>query len=165
MSKIDFTKAKVEIRAKLDELNNQAKNSFASMAKQLFDAYPQLDQFKWNQYTPHWNDGDTCEFSANTDDLDINNCHYYDTLKDEVEHYCGTCKKEYPMNVKFCPEDGAAVQTKTIKKTIEDWESLRKDVRAFLGCFEDADFQTLFGDHVEVKVTRQGISVEGYDHE
>ena len=31
-----------------------------------------LTSFAWTQYTPHWNDGDACTFSAHTDYLYIN---------------------------------------------------------------------------------------------
>jgi hypothetical protein len=43
---------------------------------------------------------------------------------------------------------------------------LRDKVRGFLGVFTDDDFEILFGDHVSVTVTRDGVTVEEYtDHD
>jgi hypothetical protein len=73
---------KKELQNSLEELRKEYKNvvkeAFADEAKVLFDQFPAMESFGWNQYTPHWNDGDTCYFSAHTSDPYVNGEYYYD---------------------------------------------------------------------------------------
>lgn len=66
------TNALDELRKKRDDINKQlqeqAKTLFLESAKSVFENHPDLKSFSWTQYTPYFNDGDTCEFSAHTDD-------------------------------------------------------------------------------------------------
>jgi hypothetical protein len=39
--------------------------------KHIFSANPVLVSFGWRQYTPYFNDGEECTFSANTDYFDF----------------------------------------------------------------------------------------------
>lgn len=32
--------------------------------QEIFNTYPKLQKFSWNQYTPYFNDGDQCRFSV-----------------------------------------------------------------------------------------------------
>ena len=40
--------------------------------KAIFEEYPQIESISWTQYTPYFNDGDSCEFSVNTWDIELN---------------------------------------------------------------------------------------------
>lgn len=40
-----------------------------------------------------------------------------------------------------------------------------EEVSTFLSTFKDEDMQRVFGDHVTVVVTRDGIETDGYDHD
>jgi hypothetical protein len=141
-----------EIRAKTAELNQQIQalqKEAASQIKQLLQEFitthSQVKAIKWTQYTPHFNDGEPCVFGVSEfgfffegDDLD-------------ASHYDGELPYRY-----------------------EDWE--KRDVcspetlaacdglASELGRMEDA-LKTLFGDHVQVNVTADGVDVEEYDHD
>ena len=58
-----------EARTKINELKNelvqQSYDIFTDLQKEIFTKYPELESFGWSQYTPYFNDGDTCIFSAN----------------------------------------------------------------------------------------------------
>ena len=56
----------------------ESNSIFTDLTKEFFDENPELESFGWNQYTPYFNDGDTCEFSANTDYIYINGEHVDD---------------------------------------------------------------------------------------
>lgn len=55
-----------------------AKALFAKRAEVLFAANPELESFGWKQYTPYFNDGDTCTFGVRADEPDVNGYEYYD---------------------------------------------------------------------------------------
>lgn len=59
-------------------LTDQLKSEFPAILKPLFEKYPSVEKVRWNQYTPYFNDGDTCEFSAHIDSLAINDDEMYD---------------------------------------------------------------------------------------
>lgn len=100
--------------------------------EQLFDKYEELTNFKWCQYTPYFNDGDTCRFSANTEYVKINGWSSWDDNDDNVK---------------------------------EPTKELRKSVIAFLRKFDDTQLEHWFGDHVEITVSQDGISVDDYEHD
>ena len=52
-----------ELRKEIKKLGSEA---FHQELKPLFEKYPQVLSVRWNQYTPYFNDGETCEFSVNT---------------------------------------------------------------------------------------------------
>lgn len=56
-----------EMKAKRAEIDRQCRSIFESEAKKIFEAHPKLQSWRWTQYTPYFNDGDECTFSANTD--------------------------------------------------------------------------------------------------
>lgn len=54
------------VQARIGSLEQQASDlaaaQFESGARALFDEFPDLQSFGWEQYTPAWNDGDPCHF-------------------------------------------------------------------------------------------------------
>lgn len=137
-----FKDAKARIEQARKEAKSLVQTVFTDASTELFNAHPELDSFGWRQYTPYFNDGDTCEFSARTDEPAINGIDGGDiaegwTYKDEV----------YPArNPELIP----------LQKAVED----------FLGLFDDDDFLDLAGDHVEVTVSREGgLTTDDYSHD
>ena len=47
------------------ELTEKVKNSLSALFQEVFERYPEITVIKWTQYTPYFNDGDTCEFYVN----------------------------------------------------------------------------------------------------
>lgn len=58
-------------------LQEKGQSIFEEAAKEIFKKYPNLDSFSWTQYTPHFNDGDACNFSVN-ETLYLNEISQYD---------------------------------------------------------------------------------------
>ena len=139
MTKLQELKEKKE--SLLAEIQKEAKAFFNQEIKPLFAAHPALESFRWTQYTPDFNDGATCEFSAHTDDLTFNfggKEYYY------VSSYSLTSRSE-----KFPKEFAAAA----------------KAVFKFMENFDSDDFEQMFGDHVEVIAKRDGVEVNEYSHD
>jgi hypothetical protein len=144
--KSDTKKALQEFRAKKAELDEKireaSKKLFGEASAELFDKHPTMESFGWTQYTPNFNDGDTCTFSAHT-------CEPY--INDDRDWSRFTSKTYYGGRVNH---DYDAVK-----------ERMYEDVRKFLADFDDDDLEDMFGDHCKVTVTRKGVTTEDYDHE
>lgn len=135
-----FREAKKEIKDLKKKLKSQVKDVFYAAVKELFNEYPDLKSISWTGYTPYFNDGDTCEFSSNHEYPDINGVgDWADPTEEEAEAY------------------------EKIDKKVRD--KMEKAVRTFMKEWDDDDMYDLFGDHVQVTVTKKGISTEHYDHD
>ena len=143
-----------------------AKTEFATLAKLLFETHPRLSQFSWRQYTPYWNDGDACSFSANTE---------YPRIKLVRED---AVQESLFESSAIVDGDAAGYEEDDDDENMEVWVSKedRKnptadqkiyiDVIDFLAQFTEDMYLEIFGDHVTVTISRSGgISVQEYDHE
>ena len=123
---------RAEIAKQEAELLKESEKLFKKAVKDLFKENPTLESFSWTQYTPYFNDGDTCTFSANTDYPDVNDISEYD-------------------------DDGEGRKYD---------EELAKNVTSFLSNFNEDDYESMFGDHVKVTITKDGkIDVSDYSHD
>lgn len=51
--------------------------------KEMFDTYPELESYKWAQYTPYFNDGDECKFGVDCDYPSINGIDWWQSSMGE----------------------------------------------------------------------------------
>lgn len=185
----DLLKQKEEAEKHLRE---SGKEAFAAVAKEVFDKYGDIvGAFGWTQYTPYFNDGEPCEFSAG----DVGICTPEDWLKveegedndflnygessDEFSNYRG--RGTYPMVrvlYKGKTADTGEERTLTSKPGwLQDPEEIEnpdfdhkygpahEEIHEMMSLFDDALLRDLFGDHVKVVVTVDGVQVEDYEHE
>jgi hypothetical protein len=142
-----FRAAKERMRQAKLEAAKIAQEAFKEGATELFDAHHKLDSFGWTQYTPYFNDGDTCTFSANIDEPRINGEDQWDLPA--LRKTIGLGAARVP-NPEFDTELAAAADA----------------VSEFLGGFDSEDFQDMFGDHMQVTVLRDGrLEVAEYEHD
>jgi hypothetical protein len=148
-----FKAAKEIVNKARAEANQIVKEAFSEMAKSVFESNPDLKGFRWTQYTPYFNDGDTCTFSTNSDYPDLlhpkDEAHSYEDEDDDAE--IGWIRDLYWYD-----------EHKNLKSPLR---KAYKDVQSFLGEFDDDDFLEMFGDHVRVTVTPEGVDVDEYDHD
>lgn len=121
----------------------QSKEVFALATKELFEKHPILESFSWTQFTPYFNDGDTCTFSSQH--ADYLNITWTDGTADDD----------------LCDWDILQKEKRGEPITIKD--AAFRDVFACMDVFDDDDVLALFGDHVQVTISRDGISVDEYD--
>jgi hypothetical protein len=136
------------------------KEELAPLVQAVLDD-PLIEEFGWNQYTPYFNDGEECVFGAmppwfktvgwepsEEDDgeylnevLGVDYSHpVLGGFKDwRDETYSG----EHPATWKACRDLSAALQGGEFDHALLD----------------------LFGDHAEIKVRRDGITVDTYHHD
>lgn len=121
-----------------------------------------IARFGWHQYTPYFNDGDPCVFSASrvwvrtVDDTD-----------DGIDTYDLEVSRTHPSlgNERW---DGAASRWDTFVNERNDagrYERCKEFSDAVEGGAFDDVLMEAFGDHAEITVTREGIMVESYEHE
>ena len=152
-----IAKGKDEIKKLKSELSEKIKENFHGLTKELFDSYSELDSFGWRQYTPYFNDGESCEFRS---------VHNYPTINGNDENYD---ESEQPEGVLDIVKLGSeTIYDGNWKKVTNPdynpyYNEIVKTVKEFLNQFDDDDMKDLFGDHVVIHITPNGIDVQDYD--
>lgn len=135
----------------------KAREEFKTVVKSIFQQIPEIKVVTWVQYTPYFNDGDTCTFSvgdivfSNIDpsEADLIRWGEYDGDDESVFVY-PTWSKEEREKVPLTDEQKAILDSFV-------------DVCSS-GAFEDVMLLT-FEDHVRVVGTKDGFEVEEYEHD
>lgn len=149
-----------EIKARIEQLREQLKTegrqAFKDGTAALFEKWgDKLQNFSWTQYTPYFNDGDTCEFSAHTDYIFLN------VPYEKTEYYDGPYYSydgdgdlwDYEVSKPYRNED------------VTEEQEIATDIIELLGSLGDEILKDLFGDHARVVVTRDGATAQEYDHD
>lgn len=155
--KIDEIKGAFEVQLK--EIENKKKEmaktiqaEFGPLASQLISESKVIEFIQWNQYTPYFNDGDECTFSSNTEDLSVNGIDEYDD-------------DQGPLTVlrKRVWVGGKWINNESVD---ENEVAILEGLKKFLSSIPDEFYKDLFGDHVTVKVYKDGkIETEEFRHD
>ena len=150
---------KKEIAKLKAEAQQMASDAFDSFCKEIFENHPKVESFGWSQYTPYFNDGDTCTFSANTDYISINGEYVDDSkwINEKTVTDWGTWNRDLRIyegrvevpNLDYDPE---------LSKGADE-------ITEFLRNFDNDFYITRFGDHAEITVTPDGVDVDEYEHD
>lgn len=150
-----FDKLIAEQRELQAKFQKTAQALFKETTKEFFDKNPNVTAIVWTQYTPYFNDGDTCVFSVNeptfTNAPDPHNVRWgeYDgdeeTAADGSEIFAWEGWGECPQNLNrsMCDAFSRMIQSSEMEDVME----------------------AMFGDHVKVVATREGFDVDDYDHD
>jgi hypothetical protein len=130
-----YTEAKKKMKTALEQVNAIVKEAFLEASNEVFNKYPNIKSFSWTQYTPYFNDGDECTFSAQTEYPQLT---FTDGTEIDINYGGGDADAE------VVAKEIAAVET-------------------FLAQFDESDYEEMFGDHVRVVVSRKGAKIEGFD--
>ena len=149
-----------EIKKLKKEMLEASNKIFTDLTKTIFEDHPKVKSFGWNQYTPYFNDGDTCYFGVHIDEPNINGENGYDLKginKKIIKNY-GTWNRE-----KKIYEGRIEVDNPDYNPNLE---SAVDDVRKFLQMFDEDYFMDAFGDHMEITVYRDGkIDTDYCEHD
>jgi hypothetical protein len=153
-----------ELKVKKEELKKQmieaSQDVFKQGMNQIFEKHSVLESFGWTQYTPYFNDGDTCYFNVYIDEPYING-EYGEELdclsKKNISNY-GTWNRE-----KKIYEGRVEVDNPNYNKELSE---AYDDVYNFLNMFDEDYFLDAFGDHVQITVKKDGtIDTEECEHD
>ncbi len=146
------------VRKLNQEIISISSDIFDDFISEIFNKYP-IESFGWTQYTPYFNDGETCIFSANTDYLKING--EYAEESDWIS----------PTKI-ISWGDWNSVTRKYENRVEEPNESYNSilsecydEITGFLSNFDNQFYLEKFGDHAEITVTKEGFTIEDCDHD
>lgn len=141
----DFRRLKQEYDSKLKE---DGLSAFREEFSKFFEGHPDIKSIRWHQYTPYFNDGEECVF---------------DVYPPDVFRYPSP-KKEKSLD-EF-EDEGDNIEDLDADTDDDGWEYFPGEVKSFWGSLDDSTiFQAVFGDHVRVTATREGFTIEEYDHD
>ncbi|UJV42037.1 hypothetical protein [Streptomyces sp. AMCC400023] len=127
---------------------------------------PTVTEFGWRQYTPYFNDGEPCTFSAHgtwvRTDADE------DADEDELEMWGHRTLGK--VTTEWGDVDPNTRCRTVVSETYEGPDHARYDrCKALEKAIEGGHFEHVlldaFGDHANITVRRDGIQVEFYDHD
>lgn len=160
-----YQEARTKMAAARRQIEKTAKSVFKEMSAEFFENNPAIRSFGWNQYTPYWNDGNTCTFNANTEypfftftAKDGRGLQYDENMGELTE--LGTAVKDEEADVEYSPDE--TIDYTPYEKEINKHS---KAVTNFLGEFSEDDLQTMFGDHQQITVTPKKVKIEDYEHD
>lgn len=148
------------------QFQERAQALFKNITKEFFDKNPGVTAFVWTQYTPYFNDGETCEFNVNevtfTNAPDPENVRWEEYEGDEEGVWTAT-------NVKYALESDREWYKETAdlirKSGGVNAASCELMSRAISSSEMEDVMLAMFGDHVKVIATREGFEVDDYDHD
>lgn len=151
------------------KFQEDAQALFKEITKEFFDKNPGITGVVWTQYTPYFNDGDTCEFrvndpsftNANEDELDNVRWGEYDGEDESVWAVEG--------NISYVLENDRDYWKETKEKILASGgvDVVSCDLFSKTICSSEMEdvMEAMFGDHVRVVATREGFDVQDYDHD
>jgi len=136
--------------AMLKEAGEAAKDFFSA----IFEQFPDVVSFGWTQYTPYFNDGETCEFSVNSyaESIYINGINGDEQESNEYDEDSDLNEDE---DSEESDEIDPAVANEAREIIAEILEAINSDV-----------LLDMYGDHATVTIKRSGKAViNEYEHE
>jgi len=130
----------------------------SGLTVELFGDFPEVKGVVWTQYTPHFNDGDPCEFGINEPRV---------MLDQQFADACGACVYDDYGDESF-ELSTYNIRKKDGKSDLElkllAMEEKLNEFQRFLNEFSMVVEET-YGDGVKVTVTPNGVSVDDYSHD
>lgn len=151
------------VEEKKAELVKELYPRFKDIFKPFFEKCPEVVCIAWQQFTPFFNDGEPCEFTV----YDI---HGY-LEGEEVTGWEGT----FPSNVDWYEEkarEGDDYGVKRLAELAQEVGDLTRhkeiskefnEATKFITQLPDDILEALFGDHVTVIITPEGVEVNEYE--
>lgn len=158
--KLEILKEKKSEISKLqNDFTNISSELFDEFRGYIFDKYPNVESFGWTQYTPYFNDGDACEFYANTDYLIINGEYAEDS-----EWFSKIVIKDYGVWNRESKKYEGRVEEDNLKYN-ENLVDAYNEIVEFLSNFDNRFYLSKFGDHAEIVVSKFGLEISDCDHD
>lgn len=162
-----------ELKARLDKMNkirDDLKKAEKAASKDIMDVLkkmmadnPLIVGLKWQQYTPSFNDGEPCVFSISGPFIKFDEkiSGAGDNDADEEQENGGFLDANYDIDDDFYKKKSDIFnfkEIKELKKTVKDVCAVYSHLEAM-----DTQLQEMFGDNIEVIVTKDGVETEDYD--
>lgn len=150
-----FRQMSVEMSELKATYQKRGQEIFKLAFKEFFETNPEAHVVGWRQYTPYFNDGETCEFNCYAEYAFVSNAKDYKNI--EWSEYSGD-QEDVWVSDGDCGDTNEELIPESVSKNID---SLRK----LLSNIDEDIFLDMFGDHVQVFATREGFEVVEYSHD
>lgn len=131
----EITKSIKDLNEQYQAMLKECSSKVGGLLQELvFAEYPEVHAFRWYQYTPYFNDGDSCEFGV-----------YYDSLCIQLE------------------EDGEFYGE--WDEYDEKYSEVAGKISKILSEFPEDLLESAYGDHAEIIITRDDVSIDRYEHD
>lgn len=162
---MSFNEPSTKISEMLELHNQQKKNTQETLQQELngsfksfFDENPTVKTVHWTQYSPHFNDGEPCEFS-------VHDAYFTSTPHTELndrEHAWGEEDPGILEKKRWCSKTKEYVETGIDPILVENMKKLYSII--YDSSMEDV-LNSAFGDGYWVKAHSGGFEVEDFDHD
>ena len=137
----DYIDAKKNLQAQGKLLGQQ---SIKGLFLEFFEGHPEVEQLRWTQYTPSFNDGDPCTFDVYEPSVKLSGEHVKSDEDDEDKEF------QESWDIRGTHKD--------LAKSLQDLYGRMQDLSEVL--------LTIFGDGSEITITRTGdINIDEYYHD
>lgn len=126
-------------------IEEEGEQALKDRFKDFFETHPNIQAVCWNQYTPYFNDGDSCTFSVN--------------------EFRAFFKEEDGAEIDVEDEYDGGKSVWSLSRSDDPALKLLSDELSTLSEIPDDVLESIFGDHVQVKATREGFTVDDYSHD
>lgn len=141
------------LQSQIASLRQEAAALIKPMLSEFIKQNPQVSAVKWTQYTPYFNDGDQCTFNVHEPSFFF----AADPENNNPEDHDGF--ESYSMNRGADYKWGPSLEHASAATQAACYE-LSGELQGVSDALEE-----LFGDHVRVIVTADGVSVDEYNHD
>lgn len=141
-----------ELRAKFQK---DAQNLLKQICKDFFEKNPEIKLISWTQYTPYFNDGDTCTFR-------VNDIYFSNAEGDDVDDITGWGEYDGENEDVFSDSAWGLKYHKVPNVNITQCEELSNILSH--SDMEEVMLE-MFGDHSAVRLTVNGFDITDYDHD
>jgi len=156
----------------------QGDKFFREAVKSIFKKFPRLESFSWQEYTPHWNDGDECTFSVYFESLTVNQENNPESLwelqslhellsnkdkeKARIERELSGLK-DGDWNIPHLKSQLKDIAERDPADVAEKY-NMKKTIIDLLEGISTEAYQVMFGEGT-VTVRRDGVSVDECEHD
>lgn len=147
-------KAMQDMKAKVAEIGKRA---VSKAIAGLLGKHPEVASVRWTQYTPYFNDGDSCEFSVHDPEV---------RFASEATHEEGSVGEDDEDEEDYI--DSWSLGYYAERRGVAEPKALMESLRSLGNLFSESEdaMRATFGDHVQVTIGRDGkAEVEEYGHD
>ena len=173
-----------KLQEQINEFQKSVQDMFEGIVREFFKEAPSVGAVVWNQYTPYFNDGEECTFNIydvyfigterweTYKDTDLDEMSAYDFEGEELEVGATPellARYERYVNEARTDEDSQYYQDRVaeIKAAMRLPESERAAIESIDSLIRNNEdiMKAMFGDHMTIYLTRDGIENYEYDHD
>lgn len=157
MNIISITNFITEYEQQKKQFQERVSSRLKEVFKEFFRECPEIKTISWLQYTPYFNDGDECIFSVKEVYFSNVEKQYVNTWGELEEMESSNDTDLYNSN-DYEIRNNPNISTKS--------KELIKSLSEILESTSMSDImKNVFGDHVFVRVDKDGIDIEQHNHD